>query len=216
MAARAVNAKAKAEAKARRTAEQNRSPEKNRHFSILVVAAIAVSLTVGIWIGRLQTNTSSIAKEYGTSKRELSTSTRQQTTAPRIDVRQAAQGVDFWDDIPAEKMMTTSDSIESYLSNDVRPPLIVHKTEPTSFIDLARNSAKSRGEKWIEARLKDDESYLDYVLEKEAELKRKAVNVSVDPDYSSSTALWTYAMPDGSKVRCERGIVGGRLYLNCK
>jgi|AntAceMinimDraft_11_1070367.scaffolds.fasta_scaffold05284_8 hypothetical protein len=212
VAAKAVNAKAKA----KRTAEQSRSPKKSRHLFFYVMSAMAVSLIVGVWIGRLQTHTSSIVKEDGKSKKTLATSTRQPTTAPSKDVDQAPQSVEFWDDTPDEKMTTTSDSIESYLSTESGPPLIVNKTDSTTLSELVRNSAKSRGEKWIEARLKDDESYLDYVLEKEADLKKKAVSISVDPDYLPGTSLWTYTMRDGSIVLCQKGIVGGRLNLNCE
>jgi hypothetical protein len=87
----------------------------------------------------------------------------------------------------------------------------------TSILTIAFTGTSYAGNsEWIEAKAEDNMSMMEYAGKNHDRLSAKAVSVSIDPNFSSWAALWTYEMPDGKVVKCTRGMIGNTFMYECK
>ena len=83
-------------------------------------------------------------------------------------------------------------------------------------IGLPRTLEQFAAMQYMDALEEDASDYTYFVDTQMSELSAKSSSVSVNENFTSNSALYTYTLLDGGTLRCEKGLRGGRMFLECK
>lgn len=84
------------------------------------------------------------------------------------------------------------------------------------LIGLPRTLEQFAAMQYMDALEEDASDYTYFVDTQMSELSAKSSSVSVNENFTSNSALYTYTLLDGGTLRCEKGLRGGRMFLECK
>ncbi|MBE0532382.1 MAG: hypothetical protein IH626_16265 [Rhodospirillales bacterium] len=89
--------------------------------------------------------------------------------------------------------------------------LIIVATSAVAEKPIIRN-----GSKWLDAKVADNMSMMDYAEKNHERLRKAARSWNIDPNASPGRAEWRYNMPDGTIVSCLRGMSGYTFVYDCR